>query len=106
MNTPRNLLASGPTRIIEWKIPLWQLLLAVFAVAGFGISQYMRAEKTADLVQAMAEDLRDLKAELKASGTADSATAREIALMQFRLGTVETELRLLRSGPTHPKDIK
>ena len=105
MNAPRAVLPSA-TRIIEWKIPLWQLLLAVFAVAGFGISQYMRAEKTADLVKSMAEDLRDLKAELKASGAADTATAREIALMQFRLGTLETEIRLLRNAQPHLKDAK
>lgn len=103
----RQVQPSGPPRrIVQWEIPLWQLAWGlggvIVTVTGAMISFYMKSEKTFDLVQDLNRQIVTLTTEIKAGNTQGYAMASSLALLQFRMETVESDVRSLKNSPPVP----
>lgn len=95
--------ASPPRRIINWEIPLWQLvtgfLTFVCVAFGFGLSFYNQAQQSFLLTQDLSKKLIDLTNEIKSGSQQGYSLSSSIALITFRVETLESDVRSLKNSP-------
>ncbi len=95
-----------PQKIIEWKIPLPHLLSLLGMAAMLIITMYFRGEKAAEEIVALRGDIRELRAELKVKDTTTNGLSGALTLLQFRLETAESDIRVLKQGEPVPRKTK
>lgn len=75
-----------PQKVIDLKLPLTWLLATAFAVVTTSAAMYFKLER-------LVTDVNDLQATMRAGNLQSSATAGEIALLKYRVESLEAERR-------------
>lgn len=90
---------SGPAqRIIELKLPLPYLLSILGGIAAMIVSMHFKGEKAAEEIVALRGDIRELRAELKVKDNTTSSLSGALTLLQFRIDTAESDIRVLKQA--------
>src|SRR6185436_15148967 len=76
------------TRVIDFRIPLWGLMTTA-GVVGWGLTSMWFS------VQQLVRTVDDLQITVKSGNTSVSVLASEVALLKFRLGTTEEDIKRL-----------
>lgn len=98
---------SGPAqRIIELKLPLPYLLSVLGTISMLIVTMYFKGEKAAEEIVALRGDIRELRAELKVKDTTTNGLSGALMLLQFRLETAESDIRVLKQGEPVPRKTK
>jgi fumarate reductase subunit D len=74
------------SRMIDFKIPLWSILSAFFFLALLIGGMYFQLNR-------LSEDMADLKITVKAGNTSTTTVQGELAILRFRVETLEAERR-------------
>lgn len=98
--------SGPPQRIIELKLPLPYLLSILGAIAVFIVTMYFKGEKAAEEIVALRGDIRELRAELKVKDSTQNGLSGALTLLQFRLDTAESDIRVLKQGEPVPRKTK
>lgn len=97
---------GAPQRIIEMKLPLPYLISIIGTIAAMIVTMYFKGEKAAEEIIALRGDIRELRTELKVKDTTTNTLAGAMALLQFRLETAESDIRVLKQGEPVPRKTK
>lgn len=90
---------SGPVqRIIEFKLPLQYLLSILGGIAVMIVTMYFKGERAAEEIVALRGDIRELRAELKVKDNTQNGLSGALTLLQFRLDTAESDIRVLKQS--------
>jgi hypothetical protein len=79
------------SRVIDFKIPLWSILSAAFFLALLIGGMYFQLNR-------LSEDMTELKIAVKAGNTSQASVQGELAILRFRVETLEADKRALNGG--------
>lgn len=81
------------SKVVDFKLPLTWLLGVAFMVAGAFVSMYFQLGSQGETLKGLNEQLKDLKITVNAGNTQASTVQGELAILRFRVETLEADKR-------------
>lgn len=82
------------SRVIDFKLPLSGILTAAFSLALLIGGMYFQLNR-------LSEDMSELKIAVKAGNTSTTTVQGQLAILEYRLNTLEAERRVAANGNGH-----